>query len=401
MPEISEFNQILSLISFGISIFLTSLLFISPKEKSASRILSFIMGLYSGLYLIRYGLSVESGLVIYFPFVSIPLMFLYGPLVFFYTRTSLFQTRIQKKEIINTAILPFFGFLIYLFLFTQFPEFRDPKIVFLQKDKVGIFTSWMLFLGITHPLIFLYFSRNLIRKYQSEFEENYASDAIARLSWLKGFLVFNFLMVLAYFLIFILQVLGLWKLPLSPFEGIINILLMYQILYYLINKPAVFQLNEEREMKHPEERKLELISPTTELQKSELVPSNLTIATKYSKQNLAEDERKAYLSKIQKFMQEEKPYLDDELSLNELAGRLKIPIHHFSMTINIELGKNFFHFVSSYRVQEAKRILSDPKSKELTILSIAFESGFQSKAAFNKAFKEETGFTPTEYRNKF
>ena len=100
-------------------------------------------------------------------------------------------------------------------------------------------------------------------------------------------------------------------------------------------------------------------------------------------------------------MQQEKPYLDDELSLHELASQLKIPIHHFSMTINIELGKNFFHFISSYRVLEAKKILSDPKSKELTILKIAFESGFQSKAAFNKAFKEETGFTPTEYRNQF
>jgi AraC-like DNA-binding protein len=100
-------------------------------------------------------------------------------------------------------------------------------------------------------------------------------------------------------------------------------------------------------------------------------------------------------------MREEKPYLDDELSLNELAGRLKIPGHHFSMVINIELGKNFFHFISSYRVEEAKRLLSDLKSEDITILKIAFESGFQSKAAFNKAFKEETGFTPTEYRNKF
>ena len=260
MHKITEFNQPLSLISFGISIFLTFLFFNSNKEKSASRILSFIMAFYSALYLIRYGLSVESELVIYFPFVSIPIMFLYGPLVFFYTRTSLFQTKIQKKEIIITAILPIIGFLIYLFLFLYFPEFRDPKIVFLQNEKIGIFTSWMLFLTVIHPLIFINFSRNIIKKYQSEFEENYSSDAISRLVWLKRFLVFNFLMILAYFMIFILQVLGFWKLPLSPFEGIINILLMYQILYYLIRKPIVYQLREKTEIQTTEELNLELIS---------------------------------------------------------------------------------------------------------------------------------------------
>jgi AraC-like DNA-binding protein len=61
------------------------------------------------------------------------------------------------------------------------------------------------------------------------------------------------------------------------------------------------------------------------------------------------------------------------------------------------MGKNFYNLVNDYRVEEVKRRLEDPQYKHLTILAIAYDSGFNAKSSFNTIFKEKTGSTPSEY----
>ncbi len=98
-------------------------------------------------------------------------------------------------------------------------------------------------------------------------------------------------------------------------------------------------------------------------------------------------------------MNEEKPYLDSELTIVTVSEKLGIPRHYLTQVINEHLNKNFFVYINEYRVNEAKQKMSDETYRDHTILRIAYDSGFNSKSGFNIIFKKHTGFTPTEFRN--
>lgn len=99
-------------------------------------------------------------------------------------------------------------------------------------------------------------------------------------------------------------------------------------------------------------------------------------------------------------MQQNKPYLDPELSLQVLAEELAISAKYLSQIINTQFKQNFHHFINSYRVKECKRMLKDKNNSKMTLLQVAFEAGFNSKNTFNTAFKREAGMTPSEFRKK-
>jgi len=91
-------------------------------------------------------------------------------------------------------------------------------------------------------------------------------------------------------------------------------------------------------------------------------------------------------------------YLDPELSLSSLAEKLGLTTHELSRIINSALKKSFNEFISEYRVAEVIRKMQDPAYDHITLLGIAFESGFNSKSTFNLTFKKITGKTPAEYK---
>ncbi len=99
-------------------------------------------------------------------------------------------------------------------------------------------------------------------------------------------------------------------------------------------------------------------------------------------------------------MENDKPYLEEELSLRSLAEKVGLAPSHLSQVINERLKKNFYDFVNGYRVEEAQRILRDPRRRDQKILGIAFDTGFASKVAFNRVFKKYSGLTPSEYKNR-
>ena len=122
------------------------------------------------------------------------------------------------------------------------------------------------------------------------------------------------------------------------------------------------------------------------------------LTKKYEKSLLLKSDKERYLKKLIFYMEKEKPYLMPSLTIDELADRLSIPSRQLSQVINESLNRNFFDFVNSYRIEEIKRILLDPLSDKKTILEMLFEAGFNSKAAFNRAFKKHAGMNPTEFR---
>jgi putative ABC transport system permease protein len=93
-------------------------------------------------------------------------------------------------------------------------------------------------------------------------------------------------------------------------------------------------------------------------------------------------------------------YLDPELSLSSLAEKLEMGPHELSRIINKALKKSFNDFINEFRVAEVARKMADPSYDHITLLGIAFESGFNSKSTFNRAFRQVTGKSAAEYKNE-
>ena len=101
--------------------------------------------------------------------------------------------------------------------------------------------------------------------------------------------------------------------------------------------------------------------------------------------------------KMEPLFKEQKLYLEPELSLSDLATKLKTNTSMLSAAINQNFGKNFNDFVNEYRVEEVKRQLKNPANAHLSLLGVAMECGFNSKSTFNRAFKKFTGQSPKEF----
>lgn len=105
----------------------------------------------------------------------------------------------------------------------------------------------------------------------------------------------------------------------------------------------------------------------------------------------------ALLGQLTAHMDQQRPYLEANLTVEQLARQLGIATRDLSRTINQGLGKNFFEFVSDYRIAEAQRQLDNADTRT-TILQVMYDAGFNSKSVFNTAFKKTTGMTPSAYR---
>ncbi|MDA3881626.1 MAG: helix-turn-helix domain-containing protein [Prolixibacteraceae bacterium] len=103
------------------------------------------------------------------------------------------------------------------------------------------------------------------------------------------------------------------------------------------------------------------------------------------------------LVKITKFFEEEKPYMNAEIKVSDVAEKLDIPTHEISQVINRYMNKSFNDLVNGYRVAEVKKIMSDPEYSKYTLIALSENCGFNSKTSFYRVFKKETGQTPAEY----
>ena len=107
----------------------------------------------------------------------------------------------------------------------------------------------------------------------------------------------------------------------------------------------------------------------------------------------------ALIAALERLMAEERVYREEGLTIARLAERLAVPEYKLRRAINQGLGyRNFNVFLNRYRLDEAKAALADPAQAPVPVLTIALDAGFQSLGPFNRAFKAETGQTPTEFR---
>jgi AraC-like DNA-binding protein len=308
-----------------------------------------------------------------FPFIT----FTYGPLLYLYVK---FMTNTDKKfnwfEILH--FVPFVAFFTVSVIFRSEPLVRDLRS-FFRPDKMislRIVYSVAFFFSIT---IYSILSFIEIKHHQENLKNlvSFTSQRIT-LNWLKVLSISFYVVFLILFILGGLNMIGDF-IPFDPYFVIFGFIAVFSTVYsfYGIKQPVIFG-----EVFHEEEN----------VEKKE--------TEKYSKSGLKDSQAEKYLKKLLSYMEANKPFLDGDLTIHDLAEKTGIARHHITQVLNEKYKRNFFTFVNEYRVKEVMERFSDPKFNNYTILAIAMDAGFNSKTTFNSFFKNQTGLTPSEYREK-
>lgn len=297
---------------------------------------------------------------LYYPFI-----FLWGPLIYIYVKV-LIKPDYRFKTIDFLHLIPFV--LATIFIISYYYT-ADDGLKFAIVTNNLIFKYLFYFNFIYYALLFAYnFSAlALLFKYQQSLKEYYSFQIKQNLVWLK-FVLYGYIIACI-----VSAVASVPDTYISiPYDIKINILfatflVFFNILFY-------------RTMIQPHV----LIQPE---EKPKYVSSNIDIS-----------DIGLYSQKISSVLSTDKLYLNASLTLQELSKSIAIPERVISQVINQHWKQNFFSFINGYRVDEAKNLLNNFDQNRLTMLGIAYDSGFNSKSAFYDAFKKHTGMTPTEYR---
>lgn len=126
-------------------------------------------------------------------------------------------------------------------------------------------------------------------------------------------------------------------------------------------------------------------------------PPILRLENKYSSSSLKGFEEITLYRQLVQLLQEEKLYLDPNLTLRGVADRMATNTKYLSQVVNRHSGKNFQFFINAFRVSEAKEKIAGDDFKNLTLYGIALQCGFKNKSTFYKVFKEVSGQTPREF----
>jgi AraC-like DNA-binding protein len=121
-------------------------------------------------------------------------------------------------------------------------------------------------------------------------------------------------------------------------------------------------------------------------------------SAKYERARLGIEEAQRYKIRLMEVMEEQELYLDEGLTLPDLARASGLSAPQISQVLNGQMNQNFFSFVNNYRIQLARRMLMSPETAGMPIVELAVEVGFKSKSSFYDAFKRATNMTPTQFK---
>jgi AraC-like DNA-binding protein len=155
--------------------------------------------------------------------------------------------------------------------------------------------------------------------------------------------------------------------------------------YFGFRQKSLYEMKDNLDIPNGEIRSLISIQPSE---------SNV----KYQRSGLNENRAKELHTQLIKLMETDRIFKDEDLTLFKLAKMLGVSPNHVSQVINTLEHRNFFDYINLLRIEEVKKRIVSKQHEHLTLLGIAFECGFNSKAAFNRAFKKFTGVTPTEFK---
>ncbi len=303
-----------------------------------------------------------------------------GPLLLWYTRSLIYKDyRLRLKDIIY--LLPFIAYAGYQLIFYYSLDVSD-KVNIQEEYDLSVAPQIMNYVTLFRELFRVALGIIClieIKRYTQHIRTNFSDIDKIDLTWLKilviGFLAIRFWAVLVAAMIILAISFGIsTNFEIMGLIGNYTTFFMVSVLIFFgLGHSSVFEGLEQRQTPSEEPAKDE-----PEQAKEKITPE--------------------LIAQITQYMETEKPYLTPALTLEKLAIQMRIPARLLSNIINRHFNCHFFEFINSYRIDEAKSMLSNQNQSDKTVLDIMLDVGFNSKATFNTLFKKKVGMTPSEYR---
>lgn len=353
------------------------MLAIVKKKKTPQKILMAFLGLIL-LIIITVSASIQDlrSIFIVTNLFEDGTRFILGPLLYIYIK-SIFD---RDKGLIRKYFSHFIPFLIYWGAFSvPLMLSRIQGEPFFSYLEFFYGTAYLALVKDFFLLIYIFLSIRLFVKFRSRMEDNYSSFSDANFVWLNKFLASFFLVT--FFDLVVVTFYMLFKPELSWDIGLLSLYFLILVTIYLgyhgLKQSTIylpqFLMNAE----------------SAGLQKSQS-----------SKPSMAEKELEEIKRRLNHVLQEDKPYLLQEITLNSLAELVGTTDKKLSAYLNHTLNTSFYDFINSYRVNAVKEKLESEEYEKYSLLGIAYTCGFNSKSSFYRAFKKEAGCSPTSYKKQ-
>lgn len=365
-----DVNIILSILVAFQLLFIAIFVLVNSKGNRKSNLLLGIFFLVLSINVIDILMQINGvwSFVPLFFLLDDSFLLLYGPLIYFYVKSYILKDfTFSRRHWLHFIpfVLCFLG-MFEIYSFVAVPYENSLEIISEGEVPKGVLIFVVAF--YLHGLFYLWRSKKLLNTYDKKVKERFSNLSRINLSWLH-FMINSFI---------IAWVLGAVQsiLPLTVYRPHINLtLFVFMIfLFYFINR-VVFKA----------------------LKRPDLLSGVSIVENKYAGSTLSEEKRSSFAVKVVSLMESEQLHLNPDLSIDDLADLLNISPKELSQTINQSFDRHFFDFVNSYRINDAKNMLSDPNNS-MTIQEIMYSVGFSSKSSFNTIFKKKTNKTPSQYR---
>jgi len=308
--------------------------------------------------------------------ISDSIGFLIGPLLYIYIK-SLHQ---KNDSLLKKHRLHFLPLGIYFLLITLpfFITFWIDQNLFSYQKLIGEY-YFLLHIQALYLLVYAVLSLKLLSKYQKAIKENYSNLAEKDLNCIRYFLVaIMVLMSVDLITLFYDLFLGSVVLDVSYITTFVMVLIILYLGYYGFSQSQI-------------------LLPEYLIEQSEKIPNKIKT---HHLTNASNNEIEQLKQSLEQILKEEKPYLNEELTLGILAKMIPTTDKKLSALLNHQLNTTFYDLINHYRVESMKAKMKNPKFEHYTLLAIAFECGFKSKTSFNRIFKKETGLSPSAYKKE-
>ena len=311
-----------------LGLFLAGVLFFMKRGKSVSNKLLSLLILINSLLLFEYLLQTSGTLGklnFYIPVLT-PITFLIGPLYFFYVESSLTKNFVFRKNYFFHFIPAIFLFLNYIPYYLFLTDFNKSITDTDQLFLINISGYVLMAAFIIQTLIYIKFSLNILRECESDLKNRTSSFAIIRSNWLKKLTsLYYMFMLIQIFAFIVLVILPKHIIEIEYLMQISAASIIFAAAFYSITSPEI--LNDLVINDHVE---------------------------KYSKSGLTPEVAEIYTAKLKNYVLSEKPFLNENLKISDLSEKLQISTNHLSQILNQNLNTNFYDFINSYRIEEAK-----------------------------------------------
>jgi len=307
-------------------------------------------------------------------YILFDLTFIIGPLLYFYVK-SLTKSDFRFRRIDWIHFVPVGLFVCYEAFMWAY-DAMQPNFHLAQNGYWMVNIDWMfitpfvVLLGFSSQLLYNAFAVEAYWQYRERIKQHFSNTYKVELNWIRNFLIAYITLFALQFIIEVIdsQIVSLhWTQNWWGHLAGAFVMLYVGIKGYFTDLSKLYQLTFG-------------------------IKKEAVVETEEDQQKLEEQK-----TELLQYIETSKSYFNPELTLTELARQMKTSTSNLSKVINAGFHKNFKDFINEYRIEAVKERLKKGETEQFTLLAIAFDCGFNSKATFNRTFKKFTHHTPSQF----